>query len=171
MVLKENLTTAYIALGSNLQNPVLQLTTALDTLKNLPEITLDKTSSFYQTAPIGFLQQPDFINAVCAIKTKLSAEALLLLLQHIEINQGRIRNGLKNGPRTLDLDILLYGNYTIKLCNLEIPHPHMYHRSFVLVPLAEIAPDLVLPNHFKASEWVIKNKYTAQKLALMEKCV
>jgi 2-amino-4-hydroxy-6-hydroxymethyldihydropteridine diphosphokinase len=136
--------TAYIGLGSNLQNPVQQIENAILALQKLPETFVKAVSSLYQTKPVGWLDQPDFINAVCELHTELSAQVLLAHLLDIEQDQGRIRNGIKNQPRTLDLDLLLYGNEIIHESNLIIPHPRLQQRAFVLVPLLEIAPDLIL---------------------------
>jgi 2-amino-4-hydroxy-6-hydroxymethyldihydropteridine diphosphokinase len=135
----------YIALGSNLNNPQQQLTDAIAALKQLPNSEFIRASRFYQTAPVGFLDQPDFLNAVVCIKTTLPAPALLKELQKIETAQGRVRGSEKNGPRTLDLDLLLYGDEVISTPELIVPHPRMYEREFVLMPLWEIAPDLKLP--------------------------
>ncbi len=135
----------YIGLGSNLAHPIQQIKTAIDALKNLPQSHLIATSRLHQTAPVGFLDQPDFINAAVMLDTQLSARNLLMKLQHIEKDQGRIRNHERNRPRTLDLDILLYGDNIIEEPDLTIPHPRLKERAFVLYPLAEIAADLTLP--------------------------
>ena len=136
--------TCYIALGSNLEGPQQQLTLALQALAKLPASTLICTSSFYRSKAVGPGEQNDYINAACKLKTELGAHDLLRALQQIENDQGRIR--LEHwGPRTLDLDLLLYGQETINTENLYIPHPRMYERDFVLYPLYEIAPELQLP--------------------------
>lgn len=137
--------TTYIALGSNLNNPSQQLERAIAALQKIPHITLLARSHFYQTTPVGFIAQPDFINAVVCLETTLSPRVLLSELHRIEAEQNRVRKE-KNGPRTLDLDILLYGNGEIAEEDLVIPHPRLQERAFVLVPLVEIAPGLVLPN-------------------------
>ena len=137
--------TAYIALGSNLNTPVEQLHSALNAISQLPNTHLVTTSAFYKSKPLGPQDQPDYVNAVAKIKTELSPLALLDELQCIENEQGRVR--LRRwGERTLDLDILLYGNEIIQKERLTIPHYDMHNREFVIVPLFEIASDLVLPN-------------------------
>src|ERR1700738_884299 len=111
----------YISLGSNLNNPAQQIKTALFSLRQIPDTTLITCSSLYRTAPVGYWPQPDFINAAASLKTKLSAEKFLAQLHLIEHRQGRIRDDKKNRPRTLDLDLLLYGSETIKLPGLIVP--------------------------------------------------
>lgn len=143
--------TAYIALGSNLNTPIEQLNSALNAIENLPQTKLLAVSSFYQSKPLGPQDQPDYVNAVAKIETALSALDLLDALQRIENEQGRVR--LRRwGERTLDLDILLYGNEMIQHERLTVPHYDMHNREFVIVPLAEISPDLVLPNGTKLAE-------------------
>lgn len=137
---------SYIALGSNLNQPVEQLNEALATLAQLPHSALGAVSSFYQSKPLGPQDQPDYTNAVVCLDTALSPLELLDALQQIENDQGRVR--LRRwGERTLDLDILLYGDQIIQSERLTIPHYDMYNREFVIVPLYEIATDLVLPNN------------------------
>jgi len=137
---------SYIALGSNLQSPLKQVQNALQRLEQLPTSTLLEHSSLYQTSPVGGpLDQPDYINAVAKIATQLPAQNLLFELQTIEQEFGRIRLE-RNGPRTLDLDILLYGDEIIDTEQLTIPHPRLMERAFVLFPLTEIAANLVLPD-------------------------
>lgn len=139
------MTTAYIALGSNLATPVEQLQRALQAIRELPQTALLAVSSFYQSKPLGPQDQPDYVNAVAKIETTLAPLALLDALQRIENEQGRVR--LRRwGERTLDLDILLYGNDIIQTERLTVPHYDMHNREFVIVPLFEIAPELVLPN-------------------------
>ena len=135
--------TAYIALGANLASqagpPAATLAAVLKRLSNLGRITAQ--SSLYRTAPVGFADQPRFVNAVVALETELGPRALLNQLLVIEKEYGRDRStGIPNGPRTLDLDILLIGDLVINLPELELPHPRMTERAFVLVPLHEIAP-------------------------------
>ena len=139
-----NLTPAYIALGSNLSDPQAQVRAGIEELAMLPDTRLAAASSLYRTAPVGVLDQPDFINAVALIETELTPRALLDELLGIERRFARAR-GVKNGPRTLDLDIVLYGDAAHAEDELTIPHPRMHERAFVLVPLAEIAPDAVVP--------------------------
>jgi len=134
----------YIGLGSNLEQPIEQLKQAINELSVLENSSLFAQSSFYQSAPMGPQDQPDFLNAVAGLKTTLSANELLLQLQGIEQQHGRIREQ-HWGPRTLDLDLLLYGDQVINTGNLQVPHPGIPERGFVLYPLYEIAPDLEIP--------------------------
>jgi 2-amino-4-hydroxy-6-hydroxymethyldihydropteridine diphosphokinase len=136
----------FIGLGSNLNHPLSQINQAILQLKLLPQTTFIRASSFYQTKPVGFADQPDFVNAVVEIATVLEPHALLMQLQNIEQRQGRFRNGELNQPRTLDLDLLLYGTLILQDKNLTIPHPRLHQRAFVLIPLLEIAENLVLPD-------------------------
>lgn len=131
---------AYIGIGSNQANPVLQVRQAITELARLPRSSLIGSSALYQTAPVGPTDQPDFVNAVAGLETRLEPRALLDALQRIEQAQGRVRDGPRWGPRTLDLDILLYGNLRLAEPGLEIPHPELGRRAFVLVPLADVAP-------------------------------
>ncbi len=138
---------AYIALGSNLNNPIQQLHQALQALKNLLHSELQQVSRFYQNPPMGPQDQPDYINAVAALNTDLEPLELLEQLQQIENQQGRQRDLKRRwGERTLDLDILLYGDQCIENERLTVPHPGLTTRYFYLFPLHEIAPDLRLPN-------------------------
>lgn len=139
------MTTCYIGLGSNLANPMHQLQSALEAIAGLPQTRLVASSLFYRSAPLGPAGQPDYINAVAAIDTGLPPSDLLSALQAIENRQGRVR-GERWGARTLDLDILLYGHAQISQPDLVIPHPEMANRNFVLYPLADLAPNLVLPD-------------------------
>ena len=140
---------AYIALGSNLagdlNSPTSQVIRAFQSIANLPKTKLIKRSSLYQSAAVGYLNQPDFINAVVEIDTQFSPETLLEKLLHIEHEAGRERP-FANAPRVLDLDLLLYADLEINTEKLTLPHPRMFNRGFVLLPLAEIAPDLIIPN-------------------------
>jgi 2-amino-4-hydroxy-6-hydroxymethyldihydropteridine diphosphokinase len=136
----------YIGLGSNLEHPLAQLKSALNSLGQYDSITLLQYSAFYQSRPMGPSDQPDYTNAVALLETALSAEELLSVLQKIELEQGRVRKAEQWGPRTLDLDILLYGMERIHTKRLTVPHYGMKEREFVLYPLAEIAPDLVFPD-------------------------
>jgi 2-amino-4-hydroxy-6-hydroxymethyldihydropteridine diphosphokinase len=133
---------AYIALGSNLDDPARQLRAAAAALSALGEIAA--ASSLYETEPVGFRDQPAFLNAVLLLRTDLPPQALMRALLRIEQAQGRQRRQ-KDGPRTLDLDILFYGGAVIDEPGLRIPHPRLHERRFVLAPLAEIAPDLLHP--------------------------
>ena len=137
--------TAYVALGSNLGDREAYLWQALGLLAAHPSLQVQKVSSFYETEPVGYLDQGMFLNAVAQLETDRTPQELLKILQAIENRLGRQR-GIRWGPRTIDLDLLLYGNQTIEEPELIIPHPRMLERDFVLVPLAEIAPDLLLPD-------------------------
>lgn len=139
------MTIAYIALGSNLQDPVKQVGQAFDALAQLPATRLLQRSSLYKTAPVGYDNQPDFINAVAKVDTSLEPIVLLHKLLAVEAMFGRERS-FPNAPRILDLDLLLYGNVCMQTAELTLPHPRMHERGFVLLPLAEIAPELVLDN-------------------------
>ena len=143
---------SYIGLGSNLDNPELQLDAALDALHDLPDTNLVKYSSFYRSLPLGPGGQPDFINAVALLDSGLEARRLLAQLQSIENRQGRTRDGQRWGPRTLDLDMLLYGNQVIDEPELTVPHPGIRHRNFVLMPLLELAPHLEIPGLGRVDE-------------------
>ncbi|NJK68868.1 MAG: 2-amino-4-hydroxy-6-hydroxymethyldihydropteridine diphosphokinase [Microcoleus sp. CSU_2_2] len=132
-----------IALGSNLGDSLEILKSAIATLNHTPGITVKSHSSWYQTAPIG-PPQPDYINACAILEVELQPEQLLATLLEIEIKFNRLRRE-KWGPRTLDLDLLLYDNLILETPTLTLPHPRMTERAFVLVPLAEIAPDWVHP--------------------------
>jgi 2-amino-4-hydroxy-6-hydroxymethyldihydropteridine diphosphokinase len=134
-------TIAYIGLGSNLEDPENQVRQAFAELDRLPHTRLVRKSSLYRTAPVGHEAQPDFINAVAQLETGLPAERLLAELQAIEKHHGRER-GFKNAPRTLDLDLLLFGDAKLGSPRLTVPHPRMHERAFVLQPLLEIAPQL-----------------------------
>lgn len=135
---------AYIGLGANLGEPEAQVRRAISALGAISNTRLLGTSSLYRSAPLGFEAQPDFINAVAEIETKLSATALLEALLEIEAGFGRTRD-FPDAPRTLDLDLLLYADRVITRPQLLVPHPRMHERAFVLAPLAEIAPDAIVP--------------------------
>jgi len=136
--------TAYIALGGNLENPAAQVRAGFGALAALASTKLIAQSSLYRSAPVGYAHQPDFINAVAAIETALAPRALLDALLAIERSHGRVRD-FPNAPRTLDLDVLLYGDLQLHELGLTIPHPRMHERAFVLLPLAEIAPRCFIP--------------------------
>ena len=138
------MTLAYVGIGSNLEDPRAQVLLALEELARLPDARITARSSLYRTAPVGHAAQPDFINAVAALDTQVSAAALLRELQAIEARHGRKR-GFPNAPRTLDLDLLLYGDARIDAPGLSVPHPRMHERAFVLAPLVEIAPKVDIP--------------------------
>jgi len=136
----------YIALGSNLAKPVDQVNCALEALAHMPRTKLVVCSAFYRSKPLGPQNQPDFLNAVVALDTELPPEELLDCTQAIEQNQGRVRKLERWGPRTLDLDMLLYGDRVINTERLTVPHYDMKNREFMLYPLADLAPDLVFPD-------------------------
>jgi len=136
---------AYVGLGSNLDDPVRQVRVALAALAALPRTRLIASSALYRNPPMGPPEQPDFVNAVAGLLTALPALELLHGLQSIEDAQGRRRDGPRWGPRTLDLDLLIYGNTELRSEALTLPHPGLADRPFVLRPLCEIAPDLRLP--------------------------
>lgn len=136
---------AYIGLGSNLENPVAQLGRAIDALKKHDDLKNLRVSSIYGSKPVGPQDQPDYINAVATFETNLPPIILLDLLQSIEQSQRRVRER-HWGPRTLDLDLLLYGQETILLPRLTVPHPFMLERGFVIKPLSDLAPDMLLAN-------------------------
>ncbi len=139
-------TLVYIGLGANLAEPVQQLERAVAALQNVPSSALVKVSGFYSSKPMGPQDQPDYVNAVAALATSLSAEDLLTQLQRIELEQGRQRKDERWGARTLDLDILLFGDEMIQTERLTVPHYGMKVREFVLYPLAELDSELVLPD-------------------------
>ncbi|VAY02298.1 2-amino-4-hydroxy-6-hydroxymethyldihydropteridinepyrophosphokinase [Arsenophonus endosymbiont of Aleurodicus dispersus] len=132
----------YISIGSNLNDPLQQVQCAIKELQQLPNTKLVAISSFYRTKPMGIQNQPDYFNAVIALDTELLPEILLEYTQEIELMHGRIRKADRWGPRTLDLDIILYGQQIIHTARLTIPHYGLKEREFILYPLAEIAPKL-----------------------------
>ena len=140
------MTVAYVGIGSNLDDPAHHVRSALVELDELPHTRVVRRSSLYRSAPMGYAAQPEFVNAVAQLDTGLPAERLLAELQEIEARHGR-RRSFANAPRTLDLDVLLYGDAVLDLPALKIPHPRMHERAFVLVPLAELAPDATVPGH------------------------
>lgn len=136
---------AYIGLGSNLDNPKRHVLTAIDQLGRLPYTQMLARSSLYRSDPMGPPDQPEYINAVAEIETLLTPRALLDELLRVEIAHGRTRSATRWGPRTLDLDLLLYGDRTIAEARLTVPHPGIAERAFVLFPLAQLAPNLIIP--------------------------
>ena len=143
---------AYVGMGSNLDEPRGQLEKAAQALGRLPDTRLVTLSPFYRSAPMGPAGQPDYVNAVAALLTELSPHGLLAELQRVEQSQGRIRNGVRWGPRTLDLDLLVFGTEEIDDAELTVPHPGIAERSFVLFPWRDIAPHLVIPARGSVSE-------------------
>jgi 2-amino-4-hydroxy-6-hydroxymethyldihydropteridine diphosphokinase len=146
---------AAIALGANLASPEAQVLGAFDEIERLPGTRLLARSSLYRTAPVGNAHQPAFINAAALVDTTLAPRALLDALLAIEHAHGRVRD-LPNGPRTLDLDIIAYGDAVIDEPGLAVPHPRAHERAFVLAPLAEIAPGLGIPGHGLVRECLAK---------------
>jgi 2-amino-4-hydroxy-6-hydroxymethyldihydropteridine diphosphokinase len=138
---------AYVALGSNLGNPVQTIEDAIEAMAALRGSLLKAFSSLYRTAPVGLKHQPDFINAVVAVDTRLGPRELLDELFALEAHFGRVREpgSIRNAPRTLDLDLLLHGETMQNDPELTLPHPRMHERAFVLAPLAEVAPGVIIP--------------------------
>lgn len=148
------MTKAYVALGANLGHPQESLLAALEDLRQTASVDVTAVSSFYRTAPVES-SGPDYVNAVAEVETTLEASELLHVLQRIENAHGRVRPvGVVNAPRTLDLDLLLFGKDTVATPELTVPHPRMHLRAFVLVPLLEIAPDAVIPGLGAARDYV-----------------
>ena len=136
----------YIALGSNLASPLEQVNAAVQALGEIPDSRIVAVSSFYRTPPLGPQDQPDYLNAAVALETTLAPEELLNHTQRIELQQGRVRKAERWGPRTLDLDIMLFGNDVINTDRLTVPHYDMKNRGFMLWPLFEIEPELTFPD-------------------------
>ncbi len=154
--------TVFIGLGSNLDNPAFQVQTALPELDELQETALVQISSLYETLPVGITDQPKFINAVARVETLSSPHDLLKQLREIEQRHGRVRRET-NGPRTLDLDILIFNEWRIEEEGLITPHPRLHERAFVLVPLMEIAPDVYIPGKGYARDYLAKLDTTGVK--------
>ncbi|WP_024303522.1 2-amino-4-hydroxy-6-hydroxymethyldihydropteridine diphosphokinase [Pseudogulbenkiania sp. MAI-1] len=142
---------AFIALGSNLEQPQQQVLAALAALDTVPGVRLLRASSLYRTAPVGYLDQPDFINAVAELDTDLAPLALLDALMQLEERFGRVRS-FRNAPRVLDLDLLMMEGVELESERLTLPHPRMHERAFVLAPLAELQPDLAVGRHGRADQ-------------------
>ncbi|MBB1198742.1 2-amino-4-hydroxy-6-hydroxymethyldihydropteridine diphosphokinase [Enterobacteriaceae bacterium 89] len=140
------MTRVFIAVGSNLASPLDQVNAAIAALGEIPQTRIVAVSSFYRTPPLGPQDQPDYLNAAVELETALAPETLLDNTQRIELQQGRVRKAERWGPRTLDLDIMLFGDAVIHSERLTVPHYDMHNRGFMLWPLAEIAPDLTFPN-------------------------
>lgn len=162
----QSLVSVFIGLGSNLGDPVAQIRSALSTLASMLETRLVQHSSLYRNPPVGYLDQPEFVNAVAEIRTRLAPRDLLDQLLALERNQGRTRD-FANAPRTIDLDILLYGGHVVNEPGLTIPHPRMLERAFVLVPLAEIAPGAVVPGSGRVAD-LVKNVDASGMIRLQE---
>jgi 2-amino-4-hydroxy-6-hydroxymethyldihydropteridine diphosphokinase len=145
---------AVIALGSNLEDPEAQVRRGFADLASLPETWVVARSTLHRTAPVGYADQPDFVNACAMIETRLKPRALLDGLLEIEKAHGRVR-AIPNGPRTLDLDIVLYGGAVVDEPGLKIPHPRAHERAFVLEPLLEVWPEAVIPGRGRAADLVV----------------
>jgi len=158
---------AYIGLGSNLSDPINQVQSALNDLSQEPMITELQASSLYRSTPLGGMEQPDYINAVARITTTLTPDALLEICQQIEQSHGRDRTTGHWSARTLDLDIILYGQEIIQTDTLTIPHYGMHERNFVLIPLAELDPDLLLPDNMSIHDAL--TKITTEGLVKVER--
>lgn len=146
---------AYVGLGSNLEDPAAQLRRACAALATFPGVHAVRTSRFYRTQPWGLLEQPEFVNAVAELQTTASAAELFSELQAFEHAAGRARR-VRWGPRVLDLDLLLHGDLACDEPGLRLPHPYLHERAFVLVPLAELAPDLQVPGRGRVRELLAK---------------
>nr|WP_314523224.1 2-amino-4-hydroxy-6-hydroxymethyldihydropteridine diphosphokinase [uncultured Lelliottia sp.] len=158
------MTLAYIAIGSNLASPLEQVNAAVQALGEIPQSHLVQVSAFYRTPPLGPQDQPDYLNAAVVLETSLDAETLLDNTQRIELQQGRQRKAERWGPRTLDLDIMLFGDEVINTERLTVPHYDMKNRGFMLWPLWEVAPELTFPNG--ESLQAILQQLNAEKPAL-----
>ena len=143
------MTAAFIGLGANLGEPQRQVQEAFRELDAIPHTRVVRTSSLYRSAPLGYVEQPSFVNAVAQVETGLPPERLLAELHAIETRHGRSRS-FANAPRTLDLDLLLFASAVIDTANLQVPHPRMHERAFVLLPLIEIAPEVAIPGRGSA---------------------
>jgi len=154
---------SYLGLGANIGHPAQQLAAAISALACSDGITLKRVSSVYRTRPVGVTDQPDFLNMVIAIETDIAPSALLGVVAGIEGQLGRVR-GIKDGPRTLDVDILLYGDLIMDEPDLQLPHPRMRQRQFVLAPLSGIAPGLVLPDGTAVADLADENCPQVRKL-------
>lgn len=159
---------AYIGLGSNLADPVAQIEKAFAALDTLKDSQLLLRSPKYSSAPVGPQDQPDYVNAVAAILTRLPPEALLIQLQAIEKQQGRVRSGEHWGARTLDLDLLVYGSELIESANLQVPHPRIAERNFVLLPLNDIAPELRIPGYATVARLAAAISFREPRIARLD---
>ncbi|KAF1016150.1 MAG: 2-amino-4-hydroxy-6-hydroxymethyldihydropteridine pyrophosphokinase [Stenotrophomonas maltophilia] len=149
--------TAWVGLGANLGDAAATVRAAIAALGGLPSTTLLQASRLYATPAWGNEAQPPFVNAVAAVRTTLPPQALLAALLALEQQFGRVRDPAVHwGPRMLDLDLLLYAEQVLDLPELKVPHPYLHERAFVLVPLAEIAPDLAIPGHGRVQDAVVR---------------
>ena len=158
------MTLAYVGIGSNLDEPKSHVRLAFEDLGRIPDTSVVKCSSLYRSAPVGYADQPDFVNAVAELRTGLPASRLLAELKAIEARHGRQRS-FRNAPRPLDLDILLYGELTMNLAHLTLPHPRMHERAFVLKPLYELAPHVSIPGLGPVKDYLEKTSdQTAERM-------
>lgn len=160
--------TAYIGLGSNLAGPAAQVRAGVAALAALPQTKVEACSSLYTSAPVGLANQPDFVNAACCVRTALPARAFMQALLDIEKQQGRVRGAAKGGPRTLDLDLLLYGDFVLNEFALTLPHPRLHERAFVLCPLCELDAGLVIPGRGRAADLLAA--CAGQRVERLERC-
>ncbi len=150
--MKRQWNTAFVGIGSNLEHPKQQVQDAIDAIDQQAWCLVTARSSLYMTEPIGFLDQPEFVNAACKLKTSLDPVELLNALLQLESTLGRIRTEQVNGPRHIDLDLLLYEERIMNSAQLVLPHPRMHERRFVLQPLIEIEPTITIPNFGSAEK-------------------
>ena len=155
------MTRAAVALGSNLEDPEAQVNRGFDDLAAIADTEVVARSRLYRTAPVGYVDQPDFVNACALVETRLAPRALLDALLAIEKRHGRVRE-IPNGPRTLDLDIILYGDRVIDEPGLKVPHPRAHERAFVLKPLLDVWPDAVIPGRGRVADLVVPAKAGTQ---------
>jgi 2-amino-4-hydroxy-6-hydroxymethyldihydropteridine diphosphokinase len=148
------MTRAYVGVGTNLGDRAAMLRAAVEQLRAEPSVEVVAVSSIRETDPVGIVEQPRFLNAAVAIETELSARELLVRLLGIERRLGRTRAGPRFGPRTIDLDLLVYGDARIDEPGLEVPHPRLHERLFALEPLVDLDPDLVVPGHGRLADLV-----------------
>ncbi len=160
--------TAYIGLGSNLADPKAQVRAGIDSLRRLPQTVVERCSALYASAPVGITAQPDFVNAACRVRTALSAPALMQALLAIEHEHGRVRGADKGGPRTLDLDLLLYGDSLVNAPDLVVPHPRLHERAFVLYPLQELDAGLIVPGRGAVADLLAGSG--GQRVVRLESC-
>lgn len=158
-------TRAYVGIGSNLDDPAGQVLSAMAALERIPATSVAARASLYRSAPVGKLDQPDFVNSVAALDTALEPQQLLEQLLAIEASHGR-RRGERNAARTLDLDLLLFGERRIDAPALSVPHPRMHERAFVLLPLAEIDAQACVPGRGRVRE--LLQAVTGQQVTRMQ---
>ncbi len=156
---------AYIGIGSNLGGPARQLAAALDKLDAVAGVDIEGVSGLYRSAPLGGIEQPDFLNAAAAVRTELDAHALLAELKAIEAAMGRDRSARRWGPRAIDLDLLVYGALRIESAELTVPHAGIGERNFVLLPLRDLAPELVIPGLGSLEEWPVPDEPLIEKIS------